>query len=121
MMTKFTRNILAGAGICAALTAAGTALAAPRVNDFPTEARVESVLACMSDVGNSFEYLQRCSCAIDTIAKYMTYEQFDAAHTLRSLIQSKKQGTDVYRSPDVSKEPLDRYYHAQAMAELKCF
>lgn len=120
-MTKFVKNILASAGICALLAAAGTAAAAPRVNDFPTEARGESVLACMSDVGNNFEYLQRCSCAIDTIARYMTYEQFNNAHTLRSLIQSKKQGTEVFRSPDISKEPLDRYYHAQAMAELKCF
>ena len=119
-MTKLTRHIAAAVGVCA-LLAAGTAAAAPRTNDFPTQTRVEFVLACMSDVGNNFEYLQRCSCAIDTIAKYMTYEQFDAAHTLRSLIQSKKQGTEVFRSPDISKEPLDKFYHAEAMAELKCF
>ncbi len=121
-MTKLSNNIVAAAGICAALAAAGAASAAPRVNDFPTQTRVEFVMACMSDVKkNNFEYLQRCSCAIDTIAKYMTYEQFDTAHTLRSLIQSKKQGTEVFRSPDISKEPLDKYYHAQAMAELRCF
>ena len=120
-MKTFARHALMGAGLCAAIAAAGSAIAAPRVNDFPTTARVEYVLACMSDVANSFEYLQRCSCAVDTIAKYMTYEQFDAAHTLRSLIQSKKQGTEVFRSPDISKKPLDAYYHAQAMAELRCF
>lgn len=120
-MTRLTKNIAAGAGICAVLAFVSAASAAPRVNDFPTQTRVEFVLACMSDVGNNFEYLQRCSCAIDTIAKYLTYEQFDHAQTLRSLIQSKKQGTEVFASPDVSKESLDKYYHAEAMAELKCF
>jgi len=120
-MKTITRQALIAAGLAAGLAVAGTAIAAPRPNDFPTSARVEYVLACMSDVAKSYEYLQRCSCAIDTIAKYMTYEQFDQAHTLRSLIQSKKQGTEVFRSPDVSKKPLDSYYHAQAMAELKCF
>lgn len=124
-MKKFNKFIMAGAGLCAALSIAGAATAEPRINDFPTRARVEFVLACMSDVEknqqNSFEYLTRCSCAVDTIAKYMTYEQFERAHTLRSLIQSKKQNTEVFQSPDISKKPLDRYYHAQAMAEIKCF
>ena len=120
-MKRFTRHALIAGAMGAALAAAGTAMAAQRANDFPTSARVEYVLACMSDVTKSYEYLQRCSCAIDTIAKYMTYKQFDEAHTLRSLIESKHQGTEVFRSPDISKKPLDRYYHAEAMAELKCF
>ncbi len=119
-MTKITKTGWMGLGLWAALMT-GSAMAAPRTNDFPTETRVEYVFACMSDVPSNFIYLQKCSCALDTIAAHMTYEQFVEAQTYRSMLQSHNRNANIYASPDVSKASLDRFYHAEAVAELKCF
>jgi hypothetical protein len=105
----------------AALLAATPALGAGKTNDFPTPARVEYVMACMSGAPQEYEYLQKCSCAVDTIAAHLTYEQFVDAQTIRSMQQSHGQNAQVYRNLDIAKEPVDLFYLAEAYAELKCF
>lgn len=105
-----------------AILAAGAAHAAGKTNDFPTVARAEYVMACMSGAPQQYEYLQRCSCAVDTIAAHMTYEQFVDAQTIRSMQEShNRNALEVYGNLDIAKKPLDRFYIAEAYAELKCF
>ena len=41
-------------------------------NDFPTLARSEFVFACMSSNANNRDFMSKCSCAIDEIAKSYT-------------------------------------------------
>ena len=55
-----------------ALLLPGAALA----NDFPTQARVEFVLGCMSEQGGqSYDTLYKCVCLIDAIAAEMSHER----------------------------------------------
>lgn len=109
-------------GLCAFLLAGGPAWAVGKTNDFPTPARVEYVMACMSGSPRGYEYLQKCSCALDTIAEHITYEQFVDAQTIRSMQQShNRNAIEVYGNLDIAKQPLDRFYLAEAYAELRCF
>ena len=41
-------------------------------NDFPTQARSEFVFACMSSNQSNRDFMAKCSCAIDEIAKRIT-------------------------------------------------
>lgn len=60
------------------LIAACTSLgAAPALaNDFPTSARVEFVTSCMNQHQGKHEYLYKCSCAIDHMAKAVSHDEF---------------------------------------------
>jgi hypothetical protein len=131
-----TKTGWAGIAAGVALLAAGSALAqgnlyavppvalgsVGKTNDFPTVARAEYVMACMSGAPQQYEYLMKCSCAIDTMAGHLTYEQFVDAQTIRSMQQShNRNAIDVYGNLDINKKPLDRFYLAEAYAELKCF
>jgi len=116
-----TKTVWTSLGLCALLLAGGPAWAAGKTNDFPTPARVEYVMACMSGSTQQYEYLQKCSCALDTIAAHMTYNEFVDAQTIRSMQQSHNYHADVYRNLDIAKAPLDRFYLAEAYAELRCF
>lgn len=116
-----TKTVWTSLGLCALLLAGGPAWAAGKTNDFPTPARVEYVLACMSGSSQQYEYLQKCSCALDTIAQHMTYDEFVDAQTIRSMQQSHNYHANIYRNLDIAKQPLDRFYLAEAYAELRCF
>src|SRR5689334_20934126 len=56
------------------LLAASFAPFAVQAHDFPTSSRVEYVLECMQKHEGKYEYLYKCSCAIDHIAKDITYD-----------------------------------------------
>ena len=44
-------------------------------NDFPTLARSEFVFACMSSNASNRDFMAKCSCAIDEIAKRISYKE----------------------------------------------
>ena len=48
-----------------------------KTNDFPTLARSEFVFACMSSNASNRDFMSKCSCAIDEIAKRMNYEEYE--------------------------------------------
>ena len=54
-------------------------------NDFPTLARSEFVFACMSSNANNRDFMAKCSCAVDEIAKRINYEEYG-----KVLVQEKK-------------------------------
>jgi hypothetical protein len=58
------------------IAAGGSGNAAAKTHDYPTEGRVEYVLGCMDDNGHDFANVYKCSCAIDKIAKVLTYDDF---------------------------------------------
>ena len=45
---------------------------AAETKDFPTLARSEFVFACMSSNANNRDFMAKCSCAIDEIAKRLS-------------------------------------------------
>ena len=97
--------------------------AAPAVhaNDFPTSSRVEYVLECMQKHESKGEYLYKCSCVIDHIAKAMKHEEYPAMSTsLRNQSMAGERGA-VFRDPPPVKEMAVKYKAIQAEANKACY
>tara|TARA_B100000989_G_scaffold276733_1_gene237180 strand:+ start:370 stop:702 length:333 start_codon:yes stop_codon:yes gene_type:complete len=90
-------------------------------NDFPTLARSEFVFACMSSNANNRDFMAKCSCAIDEIAKRMTYEEYAQAEAISRLQYGASPREEAFKSVGLSKTTMDRLYRAQAASELECF
>ena len=54
-------------------------------NDFPTLAKSEFVFACMSSNQSNRDFMAKCSCAIDEIAKRISYEEYAQAEAIARL------------------------------------
>ena len=90
----------------------GTAVA----NDFPTQARVEYVLACMNERGGqSYDTLYLCVCAIDRIASGITYQEYVEAETLTFLFSTPGEKGGVFR--DAAPESRKRIKALTALRE----
>lgn len=90
-------------------------------NDYPTAARADYVIGCMS--GNNFkrEFLERCACGIDTIADIMSYEDYEMADTVLRMQQGAgSPRTAVFRDTPIAKEKTELLRRAQAEVTLQC-
>ncbi len=92
-----------------------------RINDFPTYARAEYVYVCMSTNGMTEHVLRQCSCAIDEIAKRMTYDDYVAAETAVRMRQMQGERVAQFREVEVVKQAIRVLKNAQAEAEISCF
>ncbi len=119
-MKTNVKYILCGTLLVSMVLASGAATAKKRANDFPTQARVEYVVACLDGDTNSAE-LRECSCVVDTIASHISYEDFLKAKALSALQQANTPNAEVYQTTRMTKRFLDKYLRAQASAELQCF
>ena len=54
---------------------------------FPTHAKAEYVMACMTSNQSTPEYLHKCSCSIDYIESQIPYDKYITAETLMSMRQ----------------------------------
>ncbi len=90
-------------------------------NDFPTIARAEFVFACMSSNATNRDFLAKCSCAIDEIAKRITYDEYAQAETIARLQLGASPREEAFKSVGMSKERMDKLFRAQAASELQCF
>lgn len=113
-MTIFSGMLLIGIGLNAPVVA-------QEYNDYPTEARVDYVFACMKANGDTRESLQRCSCSIDVIATLLSYEDYVSAETVLSLAQLSGERGTQFRSTEQSHAAVDAIRRAQAEAEVRCF
>ena len=104
----------------AALSSHGGAATA---NDFPTQARVEFVLACMGERGGqSYDTLYPCICTIDRIASRIAYRDYTAAETLSFLYSTPGERGGMFR--DAAPQSRKRIKALQALrreAEAACF
>ncbi len=116
------RNLLTGAAI-AALLACPAAAQDPAlgVNDYPTEARADYVLACMAVNGETRETLRRCSCAIDVVASILPYDRYVEAETVLSLRLSTGERIGAVRSAPMANEAVRDLRRAQAEGDIRCF
>jgi hypothetical protein len=116
---RVTRWILAlaaafhGAGIGAATAAQG--------NDYPTEAIVEYVYACMKANGETREVLIACSCSADIVASILSYERYVEASTFLSMMQLQGEGADLFRNSPQSHTSIQDLRRAQAEGDVRCF
>ena len=117
-MKKFNLNIiLFSSAFFLLFTSAETA----ESNDFPTIARSEFVFACMSSNASNRDFMAKCSCAVDEIAKRMTYEEYAQAEAIARLQLGASPREEAFKSVGLSKERMDKLFRAQAASELECF
>jgi hypothetical protein len=90
-------------------------------NDFPTIARSEFVFACMSSNVTNRDFMEKCSCAIDEIAKRIGYEEYAQAETITRMQLGNSPREEAFKSVGLSKERMDKLLRAQAASELECF
>lgn len=90
-------------------------------NDFPTLARSEFVFACMSSNATNRDFMAKCSCAVDEIAKRINYEEYAQAEAIARLWEGASPREEAFKSVGLSKERMDKLFKAQAASELECF
>jgi len=90
-------------------------------NDFPTTDRVEYVLECMKNHAGKYEYLYKCSCVIDNIAKELSYDEYvEISTALRDQSLTGPRGAE-FRDPDPVKAMAKKYKTIQAGANKACY
>ena len=90
-------------------------------NDFPTLARAEFVFACLSSNQSNRDFMAKCSCAVDEIAKRINFEEYAQAEAIARLQLGASPREEAFKSVGLSKEKMDKLYRAQAASELECF
>ena len=99
-------------------------LAAPpaaQANDYPTSGRVEYVLECMQKHDGKYEYLYKCSCVIDHIARQMSYDDYVMMSTaLRNQTMTGERGA-MFRDPVPVKQMASKYKALQTSADKACY
>lgn len=99
-----------------------TASAERTVNDFPTLARVEYVLQCMLEHGGqNYDNLYHCTCAADTIASRMSYEEFSQSLTFTYMFSTPGEKGGEFRDPPESKRLRELLKDSKALAQTRCF
>jgi hypothetical protein len=105
-----------------ALGTLSMASAASLANDFPTAERVLYVQECMrANPGPQFEMISKCSCALDSLAAEIRFDEYVTLSTISKAISiGGERGGSVRDVP--SYEPLiKRYRELQAKAQKGCF
>jgi hypothetical protein len=90
-------------------------------HNFPTTGLVEYVLECMYQQPNKQEYLYKCSCVIDEIAKkYKKYEEFVEASTAARHQSLAGDRGGVFRDPKEVKNAAEKFSEIEKQARKTC-
>jgi hypothetical protein len=89
--------------------------------DYPTSARADYVIGCLTANGFKHEMLEKCSCGIDTIADLMSYEDYDYVNTVLGLLQGGlgERGA-MFRNNPVIEPKIEALHRAEAEVNLRC-
>ena len=95
---------------------------AAHANDFPTVDRVLYVQECMrAHPGSQFEMTNKCSCALDTLAKDIKYDDYVTMTTVaKAMSIGGERGGAIRDAPSLEPQ-VKRYRELQAKAEKACF
>jgi hypothetical protein len=94
---------------------------AAAANDFPTSTRVEYVLECMKTHDGKYEYLYKCSCAIDEIAKQVPFEDYVQISTAARFQTLGGERGAEFRDPPSVKAMAGKYKSIEQRAANACF
>ena len=104
-----------------ALLLASSMPLAAHAHDYPTADRVEYVLECMVDHQSKQEYLYKCSCAIDQIAREIGYDEYvESSTALRHQGLSGPRGAE-FRDAGAGKAMATKYKAVQDKARKACY
>ncbi|NQV20423.1 MAG: hypothetical protein HQ511_03300 [Rhodospirillales bacterium] len=90
-------------------------------NDYPTEARAEYVVACLSHNAENGAALRQCACTIDKIASRLTYDEYVAAETVLRMRQLNGEKGSLFRESDSFGKTIATLKNAEAEAKNVCF
>ena len=91
-----------------------------QAHDFPTADRVEYVLECMMNHPGKQEYLYKCSCTVDQIAREISYDDYvEMSTALRNQGLSGPRGAE-FRDPGGVKTMAGKYKALQEKAKKAC-
>jgi hypothetical protein len=93
---------------------------APTRNDYPTYARVQFVQDCAARAGGSEANVYKCSCVIDKLAEYLTYDEFVEASTFAHYSTLPGEGGGIFRDPPQAKHESARYRTLESEAYRAC-
>jgi hypothetical protein len=100
---------------------ASVAAAAPDAHDFPTVERVNYVESCMRDhPGPHYEMINKCSCVIDTIARDVTFDEYDTMNTATNAATIGGERGGVIRDVEVMQKEIRKFKTLQAAARKSC-
>ena len=104
--------------LCALLTVSGAA----RANDFPTAERVLYVQECIrAHPGPQFEMTNKCSCALDALARDVKYDDYVTLSTISKAMSIGGERGSVIRDAPSLQPQAKRYRELQTKAEKGCF
>jgi hypothetical protein len=89
-------------------------------HDYPTITRVEYVQECIERSGGVISNVYKCSCAIDWLAKKLTYDQFVEAQTFSKYASLPGEGGGLFRDSDDAKEKTKLFRGLEAQAWKSC-
>lgn len=118
-MTRFATSVrfteLAGALLLCSMTPA-------QAHDYPTADRVTWVQACMQEhPGHYFEMVNKCSCAIDRIAREVSYDAFTTMNTATNASSIGGERGGSLRASDTVQQQVRQYRALQKQAKAACF
>lgn len=105
--------------IASVLSAAGAAQAAA-LHEYPTVDRVEFVLECMQKNAGKQEFLYKCACVIDEIARKYAYDDFVEASTAARFQSLGGERGGVFRDPPKTRDTAKRYMQVHGEAMKRC-
>ena len=120
------RTASLGRNVAVLLLGAGTVCAAdtPPANcpgqGYPTSARVEYVQECMQQSGAEIGNLYKCSCAIDWIAKQVSYDDFVEWATFAHNSSMAGERGGVFRDTDQARDEARHYRDLEKEAYGAC-
>ena len=91
-------------------------------HDYPTAERVIWVEACMRehpDAGH-YEMLNKCSCALDFIARRLTFDEYDTVHTETLAASIGGERGAVFRDTPEVQDKVKGFRKLQAEAQASC-
>ena len=95
--------------------------AQPRVNDYPTQARVEYVLQCMNKYGKeTYNSMYSCICSIDKIAETIPYSNYVSTSTLAVMINTPGEKGGIFRDAPGGRKGIRAFKKFIVETEQSC-
>jgi hypothetical protein len=107
-----------------AMAAAGSLLhvAPAEAHDYPTAERVNYVMACMRDnPGPHYEMINKCSCAVDALARDLSLDDFVAMSTATHANSIGGERGSYIRDSEELQAQIRKFRDLQAAARKGCF
>ncbi len=95
--------------------------AAALADDYPTVDRVQYVLECMKNHEGKYEYIYKCSCAIDAIAKQLPYDSYVEAASIARYSGMGGERMGLFRDSDEMRAVAKKWKAVEAEANKACF